>query len=142
MPKQTEKTEKIEKKSTKTTNKIAVIDVNKVVAQSMQVQELKQEQTQRTLELQKWLQEVKTDVESRATNEEKQQLVNAYNQEFAKKQTDIKTNYAQKLQAIEKSINETISKEAKKLGFDMVLAKNFVLFGGEDITDKIAKIVK
>jgi Skp family chaperone for outer membrane proteins len=140
MPKTTAKTEGTE--STGIINRIAIVDVNRVVAQSAQVQALKNEQAQRTQELQQWLNSVKADVDSKATNEEKQSLVATYNQEFTKRQDDIRAKYTQELQAIEKSINETISEEAKNQGFDIVLAKHFVLFGGEDITEEVAKVVK
>jgi Skp family chaperone for outer membrane proteins len=140
MPKTTTKTEGTE--STGIINRIAIVDVNRVVAQSAQVQALKNEQAQRSQELQQWLNSVKADVDSKATNEEKQSLVATYNQEFTKRQDDIRAKYAQELQAIEKSINETISEEAKNQGFDIVLAKHFVLFGGEDITEEVAKVVK
>jgi Skp family chaperone for outer membrane proteins len=123
-------------------NRIAVVDVNRVVAQSAQVQTLKSEQAQKSQELQQWLNSVKAEVDSKQTNEEKQKLVTAYNQEFTKRQEIIRADYTQKLQMIEKSINETISEEAKNQGYDIVLAKHFVLFGGDDITDDVAKIVK
>jgi Skp family chaperone for outer membrane proteins len=123
-------------------NRIAIVDVNRVVAQSAQVQALKTEQTQKSQELQQWLNSVKADVDSKQTNEEKQNLVAAYNQEFARRQDEIRSNYAQKLQTIEKSINETISNEAKNQGYDIVLAKHFVLFGGDDITEEVAQVVK
>jgi Skp family chaperone for outer membrane proteins len=112
-------------------NRIAVVDVNRVVAQSAQVQTLKSEQAQKSQELQQWLNSVKAEVDSKQTNEEKQKLVTAYNQEFTKRQEIIRADYTQKLQMIEKSINETISEEAKNQGYDIVLAKHFVLFGGE-----------
>jgi Skp family chaperone for outer membrane proteins len=133
---------KATKNETNGTTRIAIVDVNRVVAQSAQVQALKNEQAQRTQELQQWLSSVKADVDSKETEAEKQSLVATYNQEFAKRQEDIRLKYTQELQAIEKSINETISEEAKNQGFDMVLAKHFVLFGGEDITDEVAKVVK
>ena len=40
------------------------------------------------------------------------------------------------------SISSTIAAQAKAKGYDIVLAKSTVLYGGEDITAEIAKIVK
>lgn len=121
---------------------IAVVDVNKVVAQSKKVQDLKVEQETRVKEVNQWLAQVKADVESRGSNEEKQALVAEYNKQFAQKQNDIKVNYAQKLQAIEKSITEQITKIAREKGYDIVLSKYIVLFGGDDITEDIMAIVE
>lgn len=51
-------------------------------------------------------------------------------------------NYSKKLAEIDKSISKTIQTESKKAGYDLVLAKGVVLYGGTDITDSISKIVK
>lgn len=121
---------------------IAVVDVNKVVGQSKQVQNLKLEQETKVREINQWLAAVKADVESKATDEEKQALVNQYNQQFAQKQNEIKANYAQKLHSIEKNITDLISKEAEEKGYDIVLSKYIVLYGGDDITEDIMAIVE
>ncbi len=121
---------------------IAVVDVNKVVLQSKKVQELKNEQEARIRELNQWLANVKTDVESKSNNEEKQALVNEYNKQFAQKQNDIKAQYTAKLQTIEKSISELIAKIAEEKGYDIVLSKYITLYGGDDITDDVIEIVE
>ena len=126
----------------KTYKSIAVVDVNKVVIQSKQVQELKAEQEARVRELNQWLANVKADVESRATNEEKQALVAEYNKQFAQRQNEIKAKYTEKLQAIEKNISELIAKSAEEKGYDIVLSKYITLYGGDDITEEIMEIVE
>ena len=119
--------------------KIAIVDVNAVVQKSAQVQALKKEQQEKLQELQKWLE---TDVQKQSTKEGKEKLVKKYDAEFAKKQEAIKKNYATKLQAIDKSISATIAAEAKAKNYNLVLSKGVVLYGGEDITASISKIVK
>jgi len=122
--------------------KIAVVDVNQVVLKSGQVQALKKEQATKTAELQKWLQGVKADIEKQQTLEGKEKLAKKYDAEFVKKKEAIAKNYQTKLQAIDKSITATIQNTAKTQGYDIVLAKSLVLYGGEDITAAIAKAVK
>ncbi len=122
--------------------KVAVVDVNAVVSKSAQVQALKKEQQQKMQELQKWLETVRADVQKQSTKEGKEKLVKKYDAEFAKKQEAIKKNYAGKLQAIDKSISATIAAEAKAKSYNLVLSKGVVLYGGEDITASISKIVK
>ena len=119
--------------------KVAVVDVNAVVQKSAQVQALKKEQQEKMQELQKWLETVRADVQKQST---KEGLVKKYDAEFAKKQEAIKKNYAGKLQAIDKSISATIAAEAKAKSYNLVLSKGVVLYGGEDITASISKIVK
>lgn len=122
--------------------KVAVVDVNAVVSKSAQVQALKKEQQTKLQELQKWLNNARADVAKQSTDENKQKLAKKYDAEFAKKQEAIKKNYATKLQAIDKSITATIAQEAKAQNYNLVLSKGSVLYGGDDITASIAKVVK
>ena len=123
-------------------SKIAVVDINTVVSQSSQVMALKKEQALKVEELQKWLQVVRSDVEKQKTQEGKDKLTKKYDAEFLKKQQALQKDYTEKLQKIDKDITAVIAKEANTQGYDVVLAKNVVLYGGENITGKIAKLVK
>lgn len=123
-------------------SKIAVADVNKIVSQSSQVMALKKEQQLKMEELQKWLVNASKDVEKQSTKEGKEKLVKKYDGEFQKKQQAIQKNYTAKLQSIDKEISAVIAQEAKAKGYDIVIAKNVVLYGGDDITQSIAKLVK
>jgi len=122
--------------------KIAVVDIPTVVAKSAQVQALKKEQQTKMQELEKWLTTARADVEKQNTQEGKEKLLKKYNTEFEKKKADIAKNYQTKLQAIDKSITETIANQAKLKGYDMVITKGTVLYGGDDITADIQKVVK
>ena len=121
---------------------VAVVDVQAVVAKSAQVQALKKEQQTKMQELEKWLNTAKADVEKQKTQEGKEKLLKKYNSEFEKKKTDIAKNYQTKLQAIDKSISATIAEQAKLKGYDMVISKGVVVYGGDDITADVQKVVK
>ena len=75
--------------------RIAVVDVQAVVASSSQVKALKKEQQTKLQELDKWIKTVREDVNKQATKEGKEKLVKKYDAEFLKKQQDIKSNYFQ-----------------------------------------------
>ena len=122
--------------------KIAVVDVPAVVNKSAQVQALKKEQQTKMQELEKWLTTARSDVEKQKTQEGKEKLLKKYNTEFEKKKADIAKNYQTKLQEIDKSITATIASQAKLKGYDMVITKGTVLYGGDDITADIQKVVK
>ena len=122
--------------------KIAVIDVSAVVSKSAQVQELKKDQTKKMQDLEKWLKTAQADVEKQKTPEGKEKLLKKYNDEFAKKREVMAKDYKTKLQAIDKSITETIAAQAKAKGYDMVISKTAVVFGGDDITADVQKVVK
>lgn len=122
--------------------KVAIVDVAQVVAASKEVQALRKEQEAKMLELQKWLETVRADVQKQSTEENKQKLIKKYDEQFAKKQEAIKKNYASKLSSIDKNISDVITKTAKAKGYNLVLSRGIVLYGGEDITSEIAKAVK
>ena len=122
--------------------KIAVVDVQAVVSKSAQVQALKKEQQAKMQDLEKWLKTAQTDVEKQQTKEGKEKLLKKYNAEFAKKKEAIAKDYAARLQAVDKSITETISTTAKAKGYNMVISKGVVVFGGDDITADVQKSVK
>lgn len=123
-------------------SKIAVVDVQAVVSKSAQVQALKKEQQTKIQDLEKWLKTAQTDVEKQKTQEGKEKLLKKYNTEFAKKKEAIAKDYQARLQAVDKSITETISATARAKGYNMVISKGVVVFGGDDITADVAKVVK
>ena len=122
--------------------RIAVVDVQAVVSKSAQVQALKKEQQAKMQDLEKWLKTAQADVEKQQTKEGKEKLLKKYNAEFAKKKEAIAKDYASRLQAVDKSITETISATAKAKGYSMVISKSVVVFGGDDITVDVQKTVK
>lgn len=122
--------------------KIAVVDVPAIVAKSAQVKALKDEQAKKAQDLAKWLETVNADVKKQSTEANKQKLLKKYNEDLAKKKEANTKEYTKKLAAIDASISSTIAAQAKAKGYDIVLAKSTVLYGGEDITSEIAKIVK
>ena len=122
--------------------KIAVVDVPAIVAKSAQVQALKKEQQTKIQDLEKWLKTAQADVEKQKTQEGKDKLLKKYNADFAKKKEAIAKDYQARLQAVDKSITETISATAQAKGYNMVISKGVVVFGGEDITADVQKAVK
>ena len=124
------------------TNNIAVVDIQAIVNSSAQVKALREAQVNKVNELNSWLQNAQNEVNAEQDKERQQALLQKYNAEFALKKRDIALQYQQELKTVSDNITQTVADEAKKKGFSMVIAKNIVVFGGEDITEEIAKIVK
>jgi len=122
--------------------KIAVVDVSSVVSKSAQVQALKKEQQAKMQDLQKWLQTAKVDVQKQQTEDGKKKLLAKYDDEFAKKRSTLIKDYQDKLKKIDKNISDTIASQAKAQGYDLILSKSAVLYGGSDITESVSKNVK
>lgn len=122
--------------------KVAIVNVTKIVESSAQVNALKKEQQAKMLELESWLIRVRADVESQKSTENKEKLTKKYDAEFVKKQIAMKKDYAEKLNKIDQNITAVIQSEAKLAGYDLVLTKDNVMYGGTDITNIIIKKVK
>ena len=122
--------------------KVAVVDVQKVVNKSAQVQALKKEQEAKNKEIANFIKKAGEDIKKEADINKKKALMDKYDKDLkTKREANLKV-YKTKLEAIDKSINATIVQQAKNLGYDMVLTKGVVLYGGDDITEAILKVVK
>lgn len=122
--------------------RIAVVDVQKVVNKSSQVQALKKEQELKQQELAKFIKQSGEEIQKQTDNTKKKALSEKYGKELKAKQEANAKAYKAKLESIDKSINNTIIQQAKTLGYDVILVKGVVLYGGDDITESILKVVK
>ena len=89
----------------------------------------------------KWLKTAQADVEKQKTQDGKNKLLKKYNTEFAKKKEVLAKNYASRLQAVDKSITDTLTTQARLKGYNMVISKGVVVYGGDDITADVQKVV-
>ncbi len=122
--------------------KAAVVDVPQVVNASAKVQALKKEQQNKANEIIKFIENARKDVANITDADKKKAAEEKYTKELQAKKEKMDKEYAEKLKAIDVSISQQIAEQAKLNGYDVVLSKGIVLYGGEDITAKIMKIVK
>lgn len=122
--------------------KIAVVDIMSIVNGSKDVATMRQNQAIRSRELSQWLQLAQTEVNNQTDEKTKQGLFQKYNAEFAQRKNMVDQLYQQELAAVDQNISKTIIDEATKMGYNMVLAKNVVVCGGDDITEEVRKLIK
>lgn len=123
-------------------NKIAIVDVQKVVNKSSQIQALKREQENKRKELAQFIKKAGEDIKKQPDEAKKKAIAQKYDKELKAKQEANAKAYKTKLEAADKNINSIIIQQAKAMGYDIVLAKGIVLYGGDDITESILKVIK
>jgi Skp family chaperone for outer membrane proteins len=122
--------------------KVAIVDVQKVVANSKEVNALKEDQKAKVADLTSFVDKAKADVAAEKDLTKRKALEDSYNKELNVRKSAMDKDYAAKLATIDKNISTVVAQKAKAQGYDLVLSKGIVLYGGEDITTSIAQSVK
>lgn len=121
--------------------KVGVIDTAKIISNSSEVKTLKSEQQAKLKEIQDTLERARTEISKETDPNKAAQLEEKYRNEINKQKLALDTNYNNKVLEIDKKIRASISDKAKKLNYDLVLPKDIVFFGGDDLTSTIEKEV-
>lgn len=122
--------------------KIAVVDLNKVVESSAQVKAIKSAQEAKSKEIANFIKNAQADVNKQKDEKAKKAAAEKYEKQFAAKREANMKDYAAKIKAADKSITDQIGKKATEMGYTMVLPKSSVVFGGDDITNEVLKVIK
>lgn len=118
-------------------NSIAVVDLQKIVSDSAQVKQLKQEHSKKMDELNKIIVNARGEIANETDTNKIVKIEEKYTNEFNTKKAQLEKDYNSRLSSIEKNIKDEIAKKAKKDNYDYVFAKSVLLYGGKDITDEI-----
>ena len=121
---------------------VAIVDVPQVVAASSEVQKLKKEQQTKAEEIVKFIEKARKDVANITDADKKKAAEEKYTKELQERKSKMDADYANKLKAIDASISKKIEEQAVLKGYDIVLSKGIVLYGGQDITNEVIKAVK
>ena len=116
---------------------VAVVDLQKIVSNSSQVKQLKQEHSKKMEELNKIIINARGEIANETDEKKIIKIEEKYTNEFNTKKALLEKDYNTRLSAIEKNIKEEIANKAKKDDYEYVFAKSVVLYGGKDITDEI-----
>ena len=125
-----------------TTPKVAVIDATKIVANSSAVKALKAEQETKVKDIQATLDKAKAEISKETDPAKIAAIEEKYRNMINDKKIALDTEYNQKLTKIDNDIRAAVVEKARSLNYDLVLPKNIVYFGGDDITDVVAKEIK
>jgi Skp family chaperone for outer membrane proteins len=122
--------------------KVAVIDVPTIMSKSGEIQELQRNQQKETDELNTLISKAQNELLNEQDKSKLLQKEATYRQEIETKRSSMDREYNTRLAKINEDIKNTISKEAKKENFNLVLPAGMVISGGEDITNEVLKKIK
>lgn len=117
---------------------IAVVDLQKIVSNSSQVKQLKQEHAKKIEELDKIIVNARGEISNEKDPAKVLLLEDKYMKEFNTKREALERDYSTRLANIEKNIKNEIATKAQKDKYDYVFAKSVLLYGGKDITNEIS----
>ncbi len=125
-----------------TAPKVAVVDATKIVANSSAVKSLKAEQENKIKAMQATIEKARSEISKETDPNKIAQLEEKYRNEINQQKLNLDTEYNKKLTQIDSEIRNTVVEKAKSMNYDLVLPKTIVFYGGDDITDIIAKDIK
>ena len=135
----------MDKKNSKTSSKLpnqtplfGVVDIQWLVSHIKEVQILRQEHQANLAALQQWVKAANAEIAAQSVSEDKNSLAQKYQQELSQKQQVMQQNHLQKVQAVDANLSKLIADVAKQEKLDYVFAKGTLVFGGQDITQKVA----
>ena len=122
--------------------RIAVVDIQQIVANSKEITALKLDQQKQMQNMEATIEKARTEISKEKDPAKISQLEEKYRNEINKEKLALDKSYNDKLTAIDSKIKTAVVEKARSMNYKMVLPKNTVLFGGDDITDQVATILK
>ena len=122
--------------------RVAVIDIQKIVAGSSEISALKAKQEKQIQNMKNTINKAREEIAKEKDSAKIAQLEEKYRKEISQAKLALDESYNQKLSAIDSKIKTAVVEKARSMNYNIVLPKNTVLFGGDDITDQVASIIK
>lgn len=119
---------------------IAVVDVQKVLESSPEINALNVDRKNKVNELVSFVEKAKADLAKETNATKKKTLEENYTKELNLKKEAIDKEYIKKISDVDKDITVLINSKASS--YDLVLKKSSVIEGGTDITSEIIKGLK
>lgn len=117
--------------------KVAVVDVQAVMAKSKDIQSLKIAQDKQIKDLNTLISKAQNEILNEQDRNKAVQLEESYRKQIEEKKNSMDEEYNKKLVLISTKIRNLISGEAKRTNYNLVLPVGMVITGGDDITQDI-----
>ena len=122
--------------------RVAIVDIQRVVANSNEIKTLKLEQEKQIQNMQLTINKARAEISKEKDPAKIAALEEKYRNEINNQKLALDESYNKKLTAIDSKIKTAVVEKARSMNYNIVLPKNTVLFGGDDITDQVATIIK
>jgi len=122
--------------------RVAVVDVQLLVQKSSEVTMLKNNQQKKLDQMKVTVDKARAEISKETDPDKIAKLEEKYRNEINNQKIALDNEYNEKIKQIDSNIRDLVVSKAKTMQYNLVLPKNMVLFGGDDITSEIAKSVK
>ena len=121
--------------------RVAIVDIQKVAANSNEIKTLKTEQEKQIQNMQATINKAREEISKEKDPQKIAQLEEKYRNQINNQKLALDESYNKKLKAIDSKIKTAVVEKARSMNYNIVLPKNTVLFGGDDITEQVAAII-
>ncbi|MBQ8168518.1 OmpH family outer membrane protein [bacterium] len=122
--------------------RVAVVDVQSLIQKSSQVNTLKADQQKKLDNMKATVDKARQDISKETDPAKIAQIEEKYRNNINNQKQALDNEYNSKLKQIDSNIKAIVVEKAKNMNYNLVLPKNIVLFGGDDITSEVAKSIK
>lgn len=122
--------------------RVAVVDVQALISKSSEVNALKADQQRKIDAMKATVDKAREEISKETDSVKIAQIEEKYRNDINNQKNVLDNEYNAKLKQIDNNIKNLVVTKAKGLQYNLVLPKNIVLFGGDDITNEVAKSVK
>ena len=122
--------------------RVAVVDIKELVSKSQEIKKLKTDQENKINQMQQTVEKARTEIAKETDPAKIASLEEKYRKEVNAQKLTLDSEYNSKLTKIDNNIKTIVIEKARSMNYNLVLPKNFVLYGGDDITAEVAKSIK
>ncbi len=122
--------------------RVAVVDIQALISKSSEVNALKADQQRKIDAMKATVDKAREEISKETDPIKIAQLEEKYRNDINNQKNVLDNEYNIKLKQIDTNIKNLVVAKAKGLQYNVVLPKSIVLFGGDDITNEVAKSVK
>ena len=122
--------------------KVAVVDIQTILAKSPEIQSLKNSQNKQINDLNTLISKAQNEIVNESDRNKALKMEAEYRKEIETKRNAIDDEYNNKIVQITSKIRNCVSAEAKKTNYNLVLPTGMVISGGDDITEASLKNMK